>query len=464
LYINKKLTCVTTFVLAASLIFISCGAKKQKMLRVNFNHLKHLTQTIYAQSDTFDIVHIYSDFPDYNWVDADAEGISCVDDAARATALYLRYFELGKDSTVLADAHRLLNFILKMQTDDGEFYNFLLSDTTINRSGRTSKKKFDFWAARGYWAIGKATQVFRPIDPDFADSLKKAFLKCKLPLRNILQNYPKTTTENGIKYPTWLINKYGADATAEFLLGVNQYLRGYDDAELLASARKLVEGILLMQLPDRFSAAGAFLSWKNVWHDWGNSQMQALAEFFEISGDSTVLRALKKEANFLAKMLITGRLRELTLDGEKTQFPQIAYGIRCQAVGLIRLAKITGEIKYAQLAGLTASWLTGNNPAATPMYDPKTGRTFDGINGKDSVNKNSGAESTIEGLTAMLEVAHNSAANEFLFAKPVQKEKGVVQGTSDILLKKYFLPTGKIINLTFYANTRSFKITLEKKN
>ncbi len=456
---NNLIYALKIFALSASLIFASCGGQNKKTLPINFNHLKHLTQTICAKNDTFDIVHIYSEFPDYDWVDADKEGISCVDDVARAAVFYLRYFELSKDSTVLADARRLLNFVLKMQADDGDFYNFLLPDTTINRTGRTSKKKFDFWAARGYWAIGTAARIFHPIDPDFADSLQTAFLKCKFPLRKILENYPKTFTENGMEYPTWLINKYGADATAEFLLGVNQYLKQYRDAELLASARKLVRGIILMQLSEHFSGAGAFLSWKNVWHDWGNSQMQALAEFFEIGGDSTILEALKREANFLAKMLINGRIREFSLDGTSAEFPQIAYGIRCQAVGLIRLAEITGEIKYAQLAGLAASWLTGNNPAKTTMYDAKTGRTFDGINDANSVNKNSGAESTIEALLTILEISHNENAKNFVFAKPVQSNAEKIGKEIGALKREYILPTGEVIQLIFDETANSFEIT-----
>jgi len=35
------------------------------------------------------------------------------------------------------------------------------------------------------------------------------------------------------------------------------------------------------------------------------------------------------------------------------------------------------------------------------MYDPKTGRCYDGIVSKNNVNKNSGAESTIEALPSL---------------------------------------------------------------
>jgi hypothetical protein len=36
------------------------------------------------------------------------------------------------------------------------------------------------------------------------------------------------------------------------------------------------------------------------------------------------------------------------------------------------------------------------------MYDPATGRTYDGVNADRTVNRNSGAESTIHGLMTML--------------------------------------------------------------
>ncbi|WP_243664207.1 hypothetical protein [Rhodothermus marinus] len=34
-------------------------------------------------------------------------------------------------------------------------------------------------------------------------------------------------------------------------------------------------------------------------------------------------------------------------------------------------------MRYATMAGLAASWLTGNNEAGVAMYDPATGRGYD---------------------------------------------------------------------------------------
>ena len=67
---------------------------------VNFGHLDHLTEKISFQGDSVNIVHIYSNYPDYAWVGAaesGPEGIACVDDAARAAVVSLRHYELTKD-------------------------------------------------------------------------------------------------------------------------------------------------------------------------------------------------------------------------------------------------------------------------------------------------------------------------------------------------------------------------------
>ena len=98
------------------------------------------------------------------------------------------------------------------------------------------------------------------------------------------------------------------------------------------------------------------------------------------------------------------------------RFERIVYAVRCVAVGLIRLYEATQESKFAVMAGLAASWLTGNNAAGQPMYDPTTGRGYDGIDEKAQVNYNSGAESTIEALYTLVEVERHPVAHEWLDA------------------------------------------------
>ncbi len=93
-------------------------------------------------------------------------------------------------------------------------------------------------------------------------------------------------------------------------------------------------------------------------------------------------------------------------------------------MGLADLYGATREPKYAVMAGLAASWLTGNNAPAVPMYSAATGRGFDGINSPTQVNRNSGAESTIEALMTLQAINQYPDARAWLGARgdaPVEK-------------------------------------------
>ena len=409
------------------LLLIHCSRsdlENQKSRLVNFNHLEHLTETIELNGQECDIIHIYSEYPDYHWVDAAEEGIACVDDVARAAVVYLRYFEIAGIDSILLKAKRLLNFVLYMQAEDGEFYNFIGANYQINKTYRTSKKSFDFWAARGYWAIGLGYRIFKDKDREYAVKLKDAFLKCKIPIKKNLEFYKQYIEINGRKYPLWLVNKYGSDATATLLLGLNEFLKIEQDQELEKYASQLVEGIIEMQVEDGNVYPGAFLSWQDIWHAWGNAQTQALTSLGKTLNQSQFIQAAKKEADkFYSNMLIHGMLREWKLGNENKaeEFPQISYGIRCMTLGLLRLSEATGNEDYAKLAGLAASWLMGNNAAKTQMYDPKSGRCFDGIIDSTKVNFNSGAESTIEALYTLTEISSHPIAKKYLFYHTMAK-------------------------------------------
>ena len=79
--------------------------------------------------------------------------------------------------------------------------------------------------------------------------------------------------------------------------------------------------------------------------------------------------------------------------------------------GLLRLYDATHDTNYLKLAGWRRRG-PGNNSPREQMYDPVTGRCFDGIQDSASVNKNAGAESTIEALMALVELEHYPFAEE----------------------------------------------------
>jgi len=133
-----------------------------------------------------------------------------------------------------------------------------------------------------------------------------------------------------------------------------------------------------------------------------------------------LVAAAKREADGLwGRFLLAGQAAsEVAPDGAVKWFPQIAYGVGNVVEGYLALAEATGDKRYAIFAGLAAGWFTGANAANAPMYDEQSGRTLDGIDSASGVNRNSGAESTIEALLALQRVAADPDAGRYMRYRP----------------------------------------------
>ncbi len=378
---------------------------------VNLEHLDRLSEVIHIDGVPMRITHIYSEYPDYDWVEARDEGITCVDDVSRVALVYMRHYELYGDSQSLEKAKNALKFVLYMEEEDGQFYNFIYSDHSINKEGRTSKKSFNFWAVRGLRALCYGYRVFNIIDSTYAKELREKIKPTFNQINGFLKYYGEYDFFDGVKIPKWLI--VGGDRTAEVILALLDYYTVHPDDEIKVMIEKLADGLIQFQMSDSNSQLyGMHYSWRNIWHAWGNSQGQALTRAARILNNSSYLESAKREAdNFYLFLLSRNFLNSVELHSDEEPiikvFPQISYGIRPMVSGLIELSKASEDERYAKLAGLVASWLRGNNQASRIMYDVKTGRGYDGINNKEEINRNSGAESTIEALMAIMEIAVN---------------------------------------------------------
>jgi hypothetical protein len=190
------------------------------------------------------------------------------------------------------------------------------------------------------------------------------------------------------------------------------------DTSLAGLILRLSEGLTAMQdgNPSTYPY-GLHRSWETMWHMWGNSQTAALASAGMLLKAPGLTRSAELEArSFYPRLLAEGFIKEMDVakPGSNLRFEQIAYAVRPMAAGLARLFESTGKREYAVMAGLAASWFTGNNAAGAQMYDSTTGRGFDGIRDSGSVNLNSGAESTVEALMTLLEVEKIPEARGFL--------------------------------------------------
>jgi len=388
---------------------------------VNFAHLRHLTQEIALNGERVSIVHVYANYPAYEWVDAadsGEEGMACVDDAARAAVVYLRSYELQKDTSSLASARSLLRFVMAMQADDGKFYNFVRRDCSVNREGKTSFKSFGWWAGRGVWAMSLGYRVMKDVDSQFADDLKRCVRRSLPHVEQLIAQYGQTRETARFQLSTWLLYESGADATTELMLGLIEFYQATNDLHVKAYIQKLADGLMVMQDGDiRTFPFGAHRSWETIWHSWGNSQSHVLAYAGSVLRDKNMIASAEKEAKgFYTRLLIDGVVKEWNFaePQKKSVYEQIAYGVRPMTLGLLRLYDATNNEVYLKMAGLSASWLFGNNVLHQSMYDAATGRCFDGINDSTSLNRNSGAESTIEALYTLLEIEQYPLARKYL--------------------------------------------------
>lgn len=406
------------------LLVVGCqtGKVEPPETLVNTAHLDHLYEEVVMNTLPAAFIYIYADYPDYQPVEAEGEGIACVDDVARAAIFYLRHYEYAHQKTSLEKARKLLQFLLDMQAENGLFYNFIYADHSINTTRGNSVPKADWWAWRALWALAEGYPVFRESDPQFADKIKYSAERVFPAIDSLLQKYPGTTITEGFEAPAWLPAGGAGDQGSVLLLGLVACHKFAKDSATARRIRLIGEGLIALQLGDstRFPY-GAFRSWVDRWHAWGNSQAHALLLAGKtLNEPSFIEHALLEinhfypyliKENFLRELRFAEREGEMEL-AETIRFSQIAYDIRPMVLASLSAYYITGNEKYARQAGEIACWLLGKNPAGKAMYDPHTGRCFDGINNPEDVNKNSGAESTIEALLTVLELEQNPIAKE----------------------------------------------------
>lgn len=393
---------------------------------VNTNHLDYLTIPVTFPDGTNTAgVYIYADAPDYHLTPASGEGYTCVDDVSRAALVYLRSSKFSTDTAIQNKAFKLIGFVLEMQSSNGYFYNFLLSGTQINLVGPTSINNPEWWSWRALQTLTEAEPLIKNRNASLAAKIDVAVNKLVVSIKNDMVNLPKTTkVVSGITVPQWLPAGSGTDQAALLILGLIPYCTNTNDAVMTAYVKKLADGLAMMQQGDATHFPySCFLSWENTWHAYGNDQAYALLKAGAFLNDAGyTAKGMAEVDNFYPWLLQNGIQSSfvvanngsgIQLTNEKS-FDQIAYGIRPMVFAAIEAYKLTGQDKYADIAGHLSAWFLGNNVANKTMYSLTTGRCYDGISSSTSVNINSGAESTIEALLTMERVENYPAVKAAL--------------------------------------------------
>lgn len=348
------------------------------------------------------------------------QGAFNADDLARAAVVYLRHWrQTGADAS-RQRAYGLLRGLTFLQTasgpNAGNVVLWMQPDGTLRPSADPpeapdpSDSDASYWLARTVWALGEGYRAFRADDPAFA-----AFLRSRLDLAigaldsEVLDAYPRTQVVDGRRVPAWLIVD-GADATAEAMLGLTAYVDAGGSPAARRALGRFGEGVAALGTTGGQSACctwpyGAVLPYalsRSIWHAWASQMPAALAGAAVALGRRDLLApALADAASFTPHLLVAAGPENGWMP-TPNDHTQIAYGADSRLESLLAVAAAAHRPGLRRLAGVAAAWYFGNNPAGAPVYDPATGVTYDGVAGDGTINRNSGAESTIHGLLSML--------------------------------------------------------------
>ncbi len=361
-------------------------------VELDLGHLEFLRDEFDIEGSVEAGYWIYADRqPDgsYRHAQAPGEGVTCVDDVARAAILYLRLFEKSAEESHYLKAREALDFLLAMQDVDGDFFNFIFADGKINRNGPTSRKGGNWWAARGLWALSTGAWVLSQRDPSYSMELARASHKAF----RVLLNYERDG----------LIQGY-TDISSVALLGAVELYRISNDLEVLNFIKRCSGSLRSKLITDKDSIFRGLVDenapQENVpnWHGWGSRQLEALA-MTALALEDDELLGLAADAFKDGAMLLLSTGPVYSLSGFVQLFPQIAYAAEAAISTGYTLFSITNDREIATITALLGSWFIGLNSLGQSMIGPN-GEGYDGME-FSHINRNAGAESTISMLLSL---------------------------------------------------------------
>jgi hypothetical protein len=373
---------------------------------VNLDHLLSLVDSLTVADQTVMFVRVYAEAPDYRPIGATGEGIACVDDAGRMLEVLQTEIQTRRRTDLLPLARGVTRFLLAMCQEDGLWYNFLQADGTPNTTHANSVADFGWWAVRGLRGLAAAVLIFRdrPEDASLLEAVDHRLQASLARLQTVLDRYPEHTATTWGPRPAWLV-KDAPDLNSELLIAL-AHLQQSGRYDVQEAMRKIGAGLIEYQWrrPEH-ELDGMFFCWRNLWHLWGNNFAYGLMVAYPYAGSENWLTAVRAWADHFVPFLQDHDFpREIRVspDGSYLLVPgaQIAYGFTALYRGLQALAERTGEAEHRRRAEEVFAWFQGQNPAGIPMYDPATGRGYDGVEPSGELNRNAGAESTIESLLA----------------------------------------------------------------
>ena len=354
------------------------------------------------------------------------QGAFNADDVARAAVVRVRHWVASGDQKSRDAAYQLLRGLAYFQTCDGPNAGYVVlwmqPDGCLNSSASPSDTPEpsdsgpSFWFARTIWAMGEGFRAFAAAGDAFAD-----FLQARIELALAALSRERAVEDVGLIAER-------ADLTAELLLGLIAYLDAEDSRRARFVMNRLVDGLAQVA---NVSADGwpsgliPTMQSPMLWHAWGSRMATALSGTAQLLNRPELIEPAYRDAVlFTTQMMIDGGPHNCW-SPERMDRTQIAYGADSRLEAVLAMATLTGHPGLHRLANIAAGWFFGLNASGESMYEPHTGRTFDGVSDDGEVNRNSGAESTTHGLLSMLKLdASPDSAVEAQSLRLLQRQTG----------------------------------------
>lgn len=331
-----------------------------------------LTHVIRLTDDTGIVQHAKYGIPNLK------EGY-CLDDNARALIMALMAYQRNKSKEAFELLPVYLSYIHYMQTDDGNFRNFL----SFNRQYLDEVGSEDSFG-RTIWALGHL------ISCAASNSYREFALEI------FLKSFPHFKALKHLR------------GMANTIIGVSLYLQVFPTDE--GMVKELA--VLTQPLIDSYERNKA-----EDW-DWFEEKMTydnailplALLHSAEITGNEKAKKIAMTTMAFLDKLTLSnGYLSPVGNDGwyyKGGKFPAFdQQAIETMAMVLMHFQayQIFREPEYIEKMFLSYKWFLGENTLRAPLYDHETKGCCDGLL-PTGINRNQGAESTLAYLISHLTV------------------------------------------------------------
>lgn len=314
-------------------------------------HLQLLTENFSLNKSGVYFINVYSQKKDSEYVAIPSanEGVSCVDDVARAIILALEIYESFNHKEALEQAQKWLTFLEYMQDEEGFITNFIYDTKGQKKFDlSTSFKGGAWWSARAKWAWAKAYKLTK--DKKYLD----------------------------FYFKTKISEEFQNDVASILLLAGLEIFEEEDKSYL----KNLIERIASCR-----SKVGYFLHKEgSPVHLWGYHQLEAIAKAYMCFKDKRLLKYCEDTADTLVEDVINNDFYFEYLSKDKSELNP--YCVSPLVRGLYELHCTNKNEKYLELIKKCFSWFE-------PLYDSKTGRCFDWIS-DGKITSDCGAEASIE--------------------------------------------------------------------